>query len=84
MSLDITPWKVSLFDRPSLEYYDVRGTAGEWFRSYFKSNRKQFVTIGNLASERGTNRDVVGIPGLSPWPPFFCYIQTISIKHILF
>ena len=38
-----------------LSFYGIRGNALEWFKSYL-SNRKQFVTIGNV------NSDMMSIP----------------------
>ena len=34
-----------------LEYYGIRGLANDWFRSYLH-NRKQFVLLGNVKSDR--------------------------------
>ena len=42
-----------------LEYYGIRGTANNWFRSYL-TNRKQFVSINGFNSQT-TDTDI-GVP----------------------
>ena len=50
----------------NLEYYGIRGTACDWFRSHLHNTECHYWKL----IVQGTNRYVRGFLGLSSWSPF--------------